>query len=328
MRNLVARVQHWWRPGRRPAGSAAPYEVACACGQVLRGRRQARHQVLRCAGCGQPVFVLPYSPLPDAGTPGAPGGSPAAGRPLWLWPLLAAIPTLIVVVGVYAVLLQSLKPAPSPSAAVAAPDADVHVQAGRKALAAGKFRQAADELQQAVAVLESQADRRRGAEGRDVVQLHRQAALLADLLSESLGEVLHLAATSHEEEWEGKFAQDYRTRAVVFDADVTRDGAGQYRLDYVVRAGDEPARVELGDLKLLAALPRDRPPRLLFGARLASVSREPPGIWVVRFQPDSGVLLTDQGAVAASCPPPIEAPTDQELTDLLRRQKAWLDELP
>jgi hypothetical protein len=324
MRNLVARVQHWWRPGRRSGGAAVPYEVACACGQVLRGRRHARHQVLRCTACGQPVFVLPYSPLPEAGSAGA-DGAPRPGRPLWLWPLLAAIPTLAIVVGVYTVLLQSLKPAPTASSApAAAPDPDAHVQAARKALAAGKFRQAADELQQAVALLDSQPDRRRGAEGREVVQLHRQAALLADLLSESLGEIVLLAATLHEAEWEGKFAQDYRGRAVVFDADVTRDGAGQYRLDYVVRAGDEPARVELGDLKLLAALPRDRPPRLLLGARLASLRREAGGTLVVRFQPDSGVLLTDPGAAAASCP----APIDDELTALLRRQKGWLDDLP
>src|SRR5690242_18544251 len=104
MRSLVARVRHWWGPGGRSAGAAEPYEVACACGQVLRGRRQARHQVLRCDGCGQPVFVLGSSPLTEAGTSGgaaagngaAPASppQPAAPRPLWFWPLLAAVPTL------------------------------------------------------------------------------------------------------------------------------------------------------------------------------------------------------------------------------------------
>jgi hypothetical protein len=235
------------------------------------------------------------------------------------------VPTLAVVVGVYAMVLYSLRPPPSTASALAAvPDADAHAQAGRKALAAGKFRQAADELQQAVTLLDLQPDRHRSAEGRDVLQLQRQAALLADLLTQSLGEILQFAAQVPEDEWQGKFTQDYRARSVVFDADVTRDGAGQYRLDYVVHGGVEPARVEVGDLRLLAALPRDRPPRLLFGARLASISREPPGVWVVRFQPDSGVLLTDPAAVAASCP----APIDQELTDLVRRQKTWVDELP
>jgi hypothetical protein len=327
MLRLVARVRQWWHPG--PAASAAPYEVACACGEVLRGRRQARHQVLHCGRCGQPVFVLPSSPLAEgetsvgaAGGPGARNGQ--AGRPVWLWPLLAAVPTLALVIGAYAVVLHALNRPPPASAPGDSADSDAHLQAGRKALAAGRFRLAADELQKAVARLDSQPERRRGAEGRDAAQLHRQAALLADLLSQSLGEILQLAVGSHEEEWQAKFTQDYRTRAVVFDADVARDGAGQYRIDYDVRAGAEPARIEVGDLKLLAALPRDRPPRLLFGARLASISREPGGVWVVRFQPDSGVLLTDPGAVVACCPPS----DDDELPALLRRQKAWLDELP
>jgi hypothetical protein len=331
MLRLVARVRQWWHPG--PASAAAPYEVACACGEVLRGRRLVRHQVRRCGRCGQSVFVLPSSPLAEggtsqaqAGTAGGPAGrNRQAARSVWLWPLLAAVPTLALVVGAYAVVLQSFRQPPPASAPRGAADSDTHLEAGRKALAVGKFRLAADELQQAVARLESRPEGRRSAEARDAAQLHRQAALLADLLSQSVGEILQLAAGSHEEEWQAKFTQDYRTRAVVFDADVTRDGAGQYRIDYHVRAGAEPARIEVGDLKLLAALPRERPPRLLFGARLASVSREPGGVWVVRFQPDSGVLLTDPGAGAACCPLPVD---DDELPALLRRQKAWLDELP
>jgi serine/threonine protein kinase len=241
------------------------------------------------------------------------------------WPLLVA-GLLLASVGTLCVTLLGFRGNQGPTQVeqdIGVP-IEAHVQAGRKALAAGKFRLAADELQQAVARLESQPKRRRGAEGRDAAQLHRQAALLADLLSQSLEEVLQLAAGSNEEEWQAKFTQDYRTRAVLFDVDVTRDDEGRYRLDYHVVAGIEPARIEVGDLKLLRALPRDRPPRLLFGARLASISREPPGVWVVRFQPDSGVLLTDPATVAASCPPPY----DQELMDLVRRQKTWVDELP
>jgi hypothetical protein len=311
---------------------AAPYEVACACGRVLRGRRQARHQELPCEACGQPVFILAYSALAEGGT--ANGGSARTGAPPapdrgvrrspWLWPLLAALATLAVVVSAFGIgiWLYSRQPPARGHDAVSAPDFEARLKAGRNALAAGRFRSAADELQQAEAVLESLPERRRGAEGRDAAQLRRQAALLADLLSESLGEVLQLAAGSHEEEWQAKFAQDYRGRAVVFDADVTRDGAGQCRLDYHVRAGPEPARIEVGDLKLLRALPAMRPPRLLFGARLAGVSREAGGVWVVRFQPDSGVLLTDLGAVTVSCPPPI----DEDLLDLVRRQKGWLDD--
>jgi hypothetical protein len=256
---------------------------------------------------------------------------------MWLWPLLAAVPTVAFVILVYAAVLRSLQPSTHVSRArESPPDFDAQVQSGRKALAAGKFRLAADELQQAVGLLETHPERRRGAEGRDVTQLHRQAALLADLLTEPLGGILHSAKGMPEEEWEAQFASRYRGHAVIFDADVTRDGAGQYRLDYQLmtderrpapeegRRDEPPPRIEVGDLRLLAALPRDRPPRLLFGARLASVAREPPGVWVIRFEPDSGVLLTDPAVVAACCPPPV----DEDLLAVSRRQKAWLDEFP
>ena len=67
------------------------------------------------------------------------------------------------------------------------------------------------------------------------------------------------------------------------------------------------------------AIITDRPRRLLFGARLASVDREG-GAWVVRFERASGVLLTDEGAVAACGLPPL----DTELREVLRQQDLWL----
>ena len=109
---------------------------------------------------------------------------------------------------------------------------------------------------------------------------------------------------------------------MVFDADVSRDGAGPFRLDFHVRAGGERARVDVNDLTLLTLLPRDRPPRLLFGARLASLAREQGGVWVIRFDPDSGVLLTDETAAGACCP------LDAELRALLARQAEWAAALP
>jgi hypothetical protein len=327
MGNLVSRVRRWWRPGaRRPA--AVPYEVACACGQVARGTRQAHHQVVRCGTCRQPVFVLPASPLPHWSTADMPAPSSvvpsvAARRSpqrFWLWPLVAGTATLAVAAGCILSLLWYIKPHPQSAAPGRVEDVDALVTASQKDLAAGKFRLAKDQLQRAVGLLGQQP----GPRAREVSQLHRQAALLADLLTEPLGGILQSAATQHEEEWEAQFARDYLMRSVVFDADVSRDGAGQLRLDFHVQAGAEPARIDVNDLKLLAKLPRDRPPRLLFGARLAHIAREAPGVWVVRFDPDSGVLFTDPGAVGAACP----GPTDEELAALLRRQKQWLDELP
>ena len=63
----------------------------------------------------------------------------------------------------------------------------------------------------------------------------------------------------------------------------------------------------------------DGPRRCLFGARLADCKREEGGRWVFRFEPESAVLLTDEGATAACCPGPID-----DLREILRRQDEWL----
>jgi hypothetical protein len=59
---------------------------------------------------------------------------------------------------------------------------------------------------------------------------------------------------------------------------------------------------------------------MLFGARLRDCTREEGGGWVIRFEPDSGVLLTDAEA-AAAC-----AALEPRLKETLRRQQRWLDE--
>jgi hypothetical protein len=232
--------------------------------------------------------------------------------------------TLIGVFLVYAIVLGALGRHPVASVREEAATVEGHTHAGQEALARGNFRRAADELDAARILLEQHSGSAGAAETRRVAQLQRQAALLADLMSESLGEILQRAAGQQEEEWQAQFERRYQGRAVVFDADVARAAGGHFTLDYQVRAGPEPARVDVSDLKLLAALPRERPPRLLFGARLAAVRREPGGTWVVQFDPDSGVLLTDLDAVTACCPPPI----DEATAALVKRQSGWLAELP
>jgi hypothetical protein len=86
---------------------------------------------------------------------------------------------------------------------------------------------------------------------------------------------------------------------------------------------EEKVRLRL-ELKLLERLPLDPPRRLVFGASLASVAREAGGVWVVRFEPDSAVLLTEEGAVEASG----LAPVDPEMRAVLRQQAEWLRQLP
>jgi hypothetical protein len=325
VREVISQVRRWWaaRP-RRPA-AAEPYDVACACGGRARGLRQARHQVVRCPGCGGPVFVLGRTPLP-----GASGESHAAAIPrrYWVGPVLAAVLTLAAVVVIFSRLIPALAPAPSPSGDTQADDVRRLVGAGREALRREEFRAAASRFAEARRHHDERPELLPPSEARDLARLERQAALAADLLSESLGEILQRAAGAREEERQAQFNLRYRDRAVIFDDVVTCDPAGRFALAvYEVRAPGEPARVELSDLKLLRALPLAEPRRMLFGARLAGLTREERGghgLWVIRLDPDSGVLLTDEDTAGACCPRPLDA----GLREVLRRQAEWAAALP
>jgi hypothetical protein len=195
---------------------------------------------------------------------------------------------------------------------------------GAQALGEGNSQLAVDELEAAQQLVRRHPQLLSKDETRQLAQLHRQATLLADLLTESLGELLSRATGLEEREWQAVFQRRYFGKAVLFDAEVRRDAAGQYQLGYRLWAGLEPSRAAIEELQLLAQLPLEKPQRLLFGARLAAIRREPPGIWVVRFAPGSGVLLTHPGAVTAC----LFNPPDGELRQVLQLQQAWLAELP
>jgi hypothetical protein len=72
--------------GPEPSGKVQYFNVACAAGHRVRGERTEGYQALRCPACGEGVFVLPRSPLPEPDPPpgvrrsrGASGRSRRAG---------------------------------------------------------------------------------------------------------------------------------------------------------------------------------------------------------------------------------------------------------
>jgi hypothetical protein len=330
--DIVGKVRQWWAKRPPTPSAGVPFAVACVCGHVVHGLRQPRHQVLRCPGCRQPVFVLPLSPLPvveptdplrpvQRSAPALPGASPT-----WRLPLLAGGLTLAAVALVFVVLFLSLdRREPEDRTPTDARVIRDHIRASRRALAEGNHHLALEELKTALKFLVPSPHLLSPPESRQLTALYRQAELLTDLLSEPLEQILDWAAeVRDDQERQAQFARRYQGKAVVFDDVIRREG-GQCRLQvYELRVKGERARVELGDLKLMAALPLDQPQRVLFGARLAGVAREPPGDWVVRFDPDSGVLLTDVDAAASCCP----APLDPELLALVKRQAEWLGHGP
>ena len=65
-------------PVETPAPQA--YDVACPNGHRLQGLRNEGYQALRCPTCGEGIFVLPRSPLPDANLAGSNGRPEQLGR--------------------------------------------------------------------------------------------------------------------------------------------------------------------------------------------------------------------------------------------------------
>jgi hypothetical protein len=228
---------------------------------------------------------------------------------------LAAIGMLLLLIKPYLRRVPETGRPPTPAAVLHA-----RIEAGQRALREGSFRLARNELSTAVTLRDRNPDLLGREEHRQLDQLHRQSDLLARLLDHSLEEILQQAMHQRDDaEWREKF-EDYRGRTVLFD-DVLRVTMGRPALgNYVVRRSGVEARVALEDLTLLQQLPLDPPRRWLFGARLASCRREEGGVWVIRFEPDSAVLLTDEGAAAACHPGPMDA----ELKAVLRRQEEAL----
>ena len=316
-----------WPSARGLQGPAVLYEVACRCGAVARGLRSEGYQVVPCPACGRKVFILPLSPLPapsvDPSGPPRPPGIRNRVR-VWLWPVAAAGLTLAIIVPGLAFLWQ--RHLGSARAAREAHSARQHMGAGRAALAQGKFLVAVRELESAQQLGERHPEALSPAERRELAQLRRQAALLADLLPESLADILHHAAEltrPNDQEWRQVFAERYRGKAVVFDAEVRRDAAGTYDLDYAVFIRGRRARLDLGDVELLRFLPLGQTHRLLIGLRLAAALPEAEGSWVLRFEPGSAVLLTDLDAAAGCCGLPAE-----ELAEVVNCQRGWLAQMP
>lgn len=327
--------QRGWLLFRGEPEKPLPFEIACGCGRLTTGLRQAAHQVLTCTGCGEKLFVLPLSRLPPVLTDAERAQQNTWVRRLrarlarlgpWQQPLLAAGLTFVLVAAALFLALRGLFPsnhrAPEDPAAIAR-----HAQAGQRALSQGKFHIAARELAAAVSLRRRFPDALSLAERRKLTQLHRQADSLAERLTEPLEEILRRAAdlTELDElEWQAAFRARYWGRPTLFEDELQRDGAGRIRLvGQTLSVRGQPVRLELSEVQLLRLLPLESPQRVLFAARLAAIHRERVGIWVVHWQPDSGVLVTDFGAAAACA-----TMQPAEIRAIVERQAAWLAELP
>ena len=68
--NLLGRARSLFKGlGTPPVAKVQYYSVVCPLGHRLRGQRTGGYQALRCPSCGEGIFVLPASPLPEPVAP-------------------------------------------------------------------------------------------------------------------------------------------------------------------------------------------------------------------------------------------------------------------
>jgi hypothetical protein len=312
------------RIDKRAADAPVPFEIPCVCGHVLRGVRQSQAQTVQCPSCQAERFILPRSPLPAVveGEPVAVGGGSRFGRR----PIVTALAvgsTLVVVLAVALYLVFRKPTYPGATPQTPAERFAARSAAGRAALADGSFQQAVLDLKGAL----DAADRAPGllsvAERKEMTQQQRQAAIVADLLSESLADVVRNSIGTPETEWQNVFTRRYAGRSLIHYETIHRDAGGNYHGEYRVQVTGAECRIDRKALKILKDVDLSLPQRVLIGFRLASLRRDPQGGWTASLDPDSGVFLTDPVMLKG-----LSIPDDADAQEVMKRQKAWVNQLP
>jgi hypothetical protein len=265
----------------------------------------------------------------------APPHPTGRGARPWLVPVTAAGLTLLIgILGVGIALRYLVFPPAGPQSLAAVRDRMAqHVSAGQQALVDREYALARKEFEAARTLRQQHPQAMSGADSRQLNQLFRQTDLLADRLP-NLRDLIELRkGTKNDHDWDFLFKGRYQGKAVFFDVTVSEPGGQPYQVDRfhphpgLEGMSPELVRLHLQDLKLLQNIRPSTPVRLLFGARLADLRNEGVGeqsLRVIHLQPDSGVLLTDAGAVASL----LQQPLDNDLQALLKQQADWAADLP
>jgi hypothetical protein len=318
---LISKIKRWLGGSSSMLSGPIPFAVQCNCGRSVEGVREVSHQVVPCPHCGAHVFVLPRSPLPEVLLPRPKKKTPAVPANQRRWLVAAGIGFSFLATAGLIWWFGFRDAGPAQNSDNRSEAVGPLIRQAEKALARGHAATARQALDRVL----RPGNQLTGVERRRLAQLRRQASLAADLLEVSLHEVVGTADELPFGEWQAVFRERYQGRAVIFDTRVRRDASGKLSLDYRVFVGQRQARVEIGDLALLKQLQLDQPQRLIVGGRLAAVERTGEGPWVVRFQAESGVLMTHQPLVERLCP---ALDNDPDAAKTLQRQAAWLEELP
>ena len=306
-------------------GRVTRFQIACDCGEVLRGKRRRGAQALRCPHCGAPVFVLPLDRVPlgpkRRRAPWARRTWRRLRRRAWratrnlvrvrrphlTWPRWLT-PTRIIAAAVCVVLVGTVWIQWQRSSRASLTEAvRQHRESAEAAVQQGTLRDAHEHYQQAVKAMARLAEPYPGAER--IVRRAREVALMAQLCPETLEKAL---ATCFQQPDPGAyFADHYRGASVVLDCLALPARPGVFENDAlvltyrVVLPKHDLVRLRVGHVDLPDLLPLRGPKRVVLGARLDRLEVSPDGkqLWL----DPSGMQPVTDVALLEACgwrPPP------------------------
>jgi hypothetical protein len=193
-----------------------------------------------------------------------------------------------------------------------------------KHLDEGDFAKARAVLDQAAAEIKRYSKESR--ESREVDQLAREVALFADLPERSLEELFQAVRSTSPQDAVEHFQGKLKNPSLILDIYVSPSAADPdtFRVDAKVMVGSDATRIDLSDCRLFKLLSPGPSTRVIFGARIQSVERTKESEdWIIRFMPESGLLITSE-----LCLEKINWPVDEATRTLLERQAKWVLDQP
>lgn len=321
------------RAGRTTSGTEIAYQIECACGQTLTGKRSNEAVRVKCPRCRAITLVFPSSPLTELRQTIRDGLRRAADKPkpvkpegpaIWRKPLVAAGAALAVMLVLFVVLLKSwlFKDPEANKQAPVDESTTASIAAAREAIGNLDYKEAARHFRTAHVILQKKAGHNEGAEGRWLAQMEREALATADQLDITLEEVLQKSTGLSDRAWNAQFAARYAEKTILFDAPVRDIGSGIFRIDWATTASGLPVRIEIQNSVFLTGLKVKWPARCLLAIRLSEARRDRGG-WLVLGKPESVVLFTEPAFFQGST-----LSIDAELAEQLKKQAGWLNATP
>lgn len=168
---------------------------------------------------------------------------------------------------------------------------------GIPALDAGDFDTAHRKLAPAARAVRAMGGQYEG--GDAILQAAEEAAILVQHSSRSLEEIMDEAARAEDEKaWQARFNDLYKGRTVIFDSNEVKYRILARRGTNNIRQG----RIDIAGIRILESSPPQKGrSNAIFGARMASFTLED-GVWVLKFEPASVVVMTHWKALRADDP--------------------------